>query len=94
MKKTIGILYNANFNESSFETGCGGSDTWVIQISKEFVRHGYHVIVFSQYEDWYIYNSGVEYVPLDESLQRDYEVSLKPDKKDHVKVLTMPKKEK
>ena len=64
MKKTIGILYNTKFNEQSFETGCGGSETWVIQISKEFIRHGYHVIVFSQYEDWYIYNSGVEYVPL------------------------------
>lgn len=37
---------------------------------------------------------GVEYVPLDETLQRDYEVSLKPDAKDHVKVLSMPKKDK
>ena len=64
MKKTIGILYNANFNESSFETGCGGSETWVIQLSKEFVKRGYHVIVFSQYGNWYIFNSGVEYVPL------------------------------
>ena len=64
MKRVIGILYNTNFNESSFETGCGGSETWVIQISKEFIKRGYHVIVFSQYEDWFIYNSGVEYVPL------------------------------
>ena len=64
MKKIIGILYNENFNESSFETGCGGSETWVIQISKEFVKKGYHVIVFSQYDNWFIFNSGVEYVPL------------------------------
>ena len=64
MKKTIGILYNANFNESSFATGCGGSETWAIQISKEFVKHGYHVIVFSQHKNWFLYNSGVEYVPL------------------------------
>lgn len=64
MKKVIGILYNENFNETSFETGCGGSDAWVIQISKEFIKHGYHVIVFSQYNDWFIFNSGVEYVPM------------------------------
>ena len=64
MKKVIGIYYNANFSEESFETGCGGSETWVIQISKEFIKHGYHVIVFSQYETWILNNSGVEYVPL------------------------------
>ena len=65
MKKVIGVLYDANFNEESFETGCGGSETWAIQISKEFTRKGYHVIIFSRYEDWYIYKSGVEYVPID-----------------------------
>ena len=64
MKKTIGILYDVKFNETSFETGCGGSETWVIQISKEFIRHGYHVMIFSQYGNWYIYDSGVEYVPM------------------------------
>lgn len=65
MRKVIGIYYKANFNESSFETGCGGSDTWVIQIAKEFVRHNYHIVVFSEYDSWEITNSGVEYVPID-----------------------------
>lgn len=64
MKKVIGIFYNANFDESNFYSGCGGSETWVIQIAKEFIRHNYHVIVFSQCENWIIYDSGVEYVPL------------------------------
>ena len=64
MKKVLGIYYNSKFSEESFVTGCGGSETWAIQISKEFIRHGYHVIVFSQYKNWFIYNSGVEYVPL------------------------------
>ena len=64
MKKTIGILYKSNFNESSFEIGCGGSETWAIQLSKEFTRKGYHVIIFSEYEDWFLFDSGVEYVPL------------------------------
>ena len=64
MKKVIGIFYNANFSEESFVTGCGGSETWAIQLSKEFIKHGYHVIVFSRHKDWFIYKSGVEYVPL------------------------------
>lgn len=64
MKKVIGILYDSNFNENSFYTGCGGSETWAIQISKEFVSRGYYVIIFSNYENWFIYESGVEYVPL------------------------------
>ena len=70
MKHIIGILYNSMFNEHSFETGCGGSETWVIQISKEFVRKGYHVIVFCQTEQWYFYESGVEYVPIDLFISR------------------------
>lgn len=64
MKKVIGILYDAYFNDDSFRTGCGGSETWAIQISKEFIKHDYHVIIFSQYEDWFLFDSGVEYVPL------------------------------
>ena len=64
MKKVLGILYNTNFNESSFSTGCGGSETWAIQISKEFIKRGYHVIIFSQWEEWFFFNSGVEYVPI------------------------------
>ena len=64
MKNVIGILYNSDFNETSFESGCGGSETWVIQLSKEFVRKGYHVIIFSKYNNWYFFESGVEYVPI------------------------------
>jgi hypothetical protein len=51
MKKVIGILYDSNFNENSFYTGCGGSETCAIQISKEFVSRGYYVIIFSIYEN-------------------------------------------
>lgn len=63
MKTVIGILYLAKFNESSFETGCGGSDAWVIQIAKEFTKRGNHVIVFCETDGWKIERSGVEYVP-------------------------------
>ena len=65
MRKVIGIYYNAEFTEKSFETGCGGSDTWVIQIAKEFTRQNYHVIVFCDCKDWVITTNGVEYVPIE-----------------------------
>ena len=64
MKRVIGIFYNIDFNEQSFYTGCGGSETWVIQIAKEFQNRGYHVMVFSQNNEWYVYESGVEYIPI------------------------------
>ena len=64
MKKTIGIVYNQNFNEESFDIGCGGSEAWVIQIAKKFSQNGYHVIVFNNRENWYFSKHNVEYVPL------------------------------
>ena len=64
MKKIIGIYYDAHFEETSFETGCGGSDTWAIQISKYFVRNGYHVILFCNCDGWKFSYNMVEYVPI------------------------------
>ena len=64
MKKVLGIYYNAPFDEDSFYNGCGGSETWAIQLAKEFTRRGYHVIVFCKCDKWFIYNSGVEYVDI------------------------------
>lgn len=64
MKKTIGIYYEASFEESSFETGCGGSETWCIQIAKEFLNRGYHVVIFRN-GDWIFSPAGVEYVPIE-----------------------------
>lgn len=63
MKKIVGIFYNAPFYETSFETGCGGSETWCIQIAKEFVKQGFYVIIFCESE-WKISDNGVEYIPL------------------------------
>lgn len=70
MKRILGIFYNAKFNETSFETGCGGSETWVIQIAKEFVKRNYHVIIFCNCNEWYFYNSGVEYLDISYFLAR------------------------
>ena len=64
MKKVIGIFYDAEFYPDSFETGCGGSETWVIQISKEFANRGYHVIIFAQTPWMLYYNDSLEFFPL------------------------------
>lgn len=70
MKRILGIFYNSKFNETSFEIGCGGSETWAIQIAKEFVKRNYHVIIFCDCNEWYFYDSGVEYVDISYFLGR------------------------
>ena len=62
MKKTICIIYDVEFNENDINGACGGSETWAIQISKEFVRQGYNVIMVRP-GDWVLTDNGVEYVP-------------------------------
>jgi len=66
MKKVIGIIdkIGIDYDEKSIEIGLGGSETWTVQISHEFQKWGYHVIVFNgtnQY--WHFDNFGVEWVP-------------------------------
>ncbi|MCM1217950.1 MAG: glycosyltransferase family 4 protein [Lachnospiraceae bacterium] len=65
MIKKVGIYYRAKFEEESFETGCGGSDAWVIQVAKEFVKQGYYVVVFCDTPNWKLTHSMVEYCHLD-----------------------------
>ena len=65
MKKTIAILcdYEQLYPEM-INVGCGGSETWAIEISNEFSRQGYNVIIFSTFDKW-IYNEfEVQYVPI------------------------------
>ena len=62
MKKNIGIIYDTKFNENDINGACGGSETWIIQISKEFVRQGYNVVIFRP-GDWVLSPNNVEYVP-------------------------------
>lgn len=68
MKKVIGIYCGerAGYNwdeDYIIQNGGGGSETWAAQISQEFQRMGFHVIVFCETENWHFVNSGVEYVP-------------------------------
>ena len=66
MKEVIGIVNPVlqEFDESSLAKGVGGSETWAIELSKCFVKLGYHVIQFCLCRDWHISQSGVEYVPI------------------------------
>ena len=49
--KTVGIYVgpwsNREWDESDVENGMSGSETWAIEISKEFVKHGYEVFLYA-----------------------------------------------
>lgn len=71
MKKVIGIYcgemsYN-NGQQWNSEivraNGCGGSETWAVELSSEFRKLGFHVIVFCNCPAWIFDEEGVEYVP-------------------------------
>lgn len=71
MKKVIGIYCG----EMTYNTGqkwdsdiirrepCGGSETWAVELSSQFKKLGFHVIVFCNCENWHFDSEGVEYVP-------------------------------
>lgn len=65
MKKTIVILcdYEALYPQMINE-GCGGSETWAIEIANEFVNQGYNVMIFSTYDNWIFNEYSVQYVPI------------------------------
>lgn len=73
MKQTIVIITDyVSFDESSVKTGCGGSETWAIEISKQFAKNGYHVIMFTLNPIWHFSENNIEYVPIS---QIDYVLS-------------------
>lgn len=71
MKKTIGI-YCGDFTPSKSkywdsnyvrENGCGGSETWAVELATAFQRLGFHVMVFGNPKVWHFDSDGVEYIP-------------------------------
>lgn len=50
------------FNNNSLDVGVGGSETWTLQMAKNFANHGYHVIVFNNIQQHMIYGD-IEYIP-------------------------------
>ena len=68
MKQVIGIycgnLTDYYWDENTIlENGGGGSETWAVEIAREFQSRGFHVIVFGNPDCWKFASSGVEYVP-------------------------------
>ena len=68
MKKILGIycgkLGGYHWDEETILTrGGGGSETWAVEIAREFQKRGFHVILFGEAEKWQFAASGVEYVP-------------------------------
>ena len=70
MKKVIGIYCGAmTYNGTHWDSdvvrseGCGGSETWTVEISSQFNKMGFHVIVFCNCAVWHFDGEGVEYVP-------------------------------
>ena len=63
MKQTIVIISSNIKIDPTNKTGIGGSETWVIEIAKQFSLHGFNVMVFSPDSPWLIY-SNVQYIPI------------------------------
>lgn len=64
MKKTIAIIVETYIDSNLINTGCGGSETWAIEISNQFSRIGYNVMLFSYNDNWYTNNEYVQYIPI------------------------------
>ena len=68
MKKVIGIYCGIPGDhhwdeETVLQNGGGGSETWTVEIARQFQKKGFHVIVFGWPDRWKFAPSGVEYVP-------------------------------
>lgn len=68
MKKVIGIINPGWIKLSDLDdiNACrGGSETWIMQLSAEFQKRGYHVMVYSNCDGWYFNKFGVEFIPFE-----------------------------
>ncbi len=66
LKKTIGILCPScpPFDHNSLLKGLGGTETWILNMSLQFQRNGYHVIIFNRNNYTYNHPSGVQIYPI------------------------------
>lgn len=66
MKPVIAIICDfCNICDNGNQLNIGGSETWVVEISKQFANNGYYVMVFSQNKIWDTFNDNIEYIPID-----------------------------
>ena len=65
IQKVIGIIADTTYvtDENMLANGCGGTETWIINIANKLSDLNYHVIVFASIEYHHIYYN-VEYVPI------------------------------
>ena len=64
MKQTIVIINEpATINSDTILKGCGGSETWTIEIAKQFSKHGFNVMIFSPFAKWESLD-GIQYIPI------------------------------
>ena len=63
MNPNIAIIidYCAFFEDDNNK---GGSETWAIEISKQFKNNGYNVFMFTLHNIWQISNLGIQYTPI------------------------------
>jgi len=61
MNKTIAII--SDFIGISEDNIYGGSETWILEISKQFRKNGYYVFIFSPNTRWTLSNN-IEYIPI------------------------------
>ena len=62
MNPNIAIIVDyANFGE---ENNLGGSETWTVEISKQFMRNNYNVFLFTLNPVWHWSFSGIQFIPI------------------------------
>lgn len=66
LKKIIGFIDDVGkgINAHALDTGCGGSETWIIKLAYQFIQRDYHVIIFSNVTAHEISSNHIEYVPV------------------------------
>ena len=62
MNPNIAIIID--YTGFSEENNLGGSETWAVEISKQFVRNNYNVFLFTRNPIWHWSLSGVQYIPI------------------------------
>lgn len=65
MKQTIAIICDfCTISSEGGIVGTGGSETWAIEISKQFAQNGFYVMLFSQNQIWSTFDINIEYIPI------------------------------
>ena len=65
MKKTIAIIVDfIAISENDLKVGCGGSETWAIEIAKQFAKNGNNVLVFTLNPKYEYASYYAQYMPI------------------------------